>query len=462
MSSCHACLGGAHRHGASVCTLTCCGLNCDCFGLESCDTTLGHFHRCISLRDGQRTTSLTSTCGHVNSYLCRGHRFDLTRRGCSHTTRLSPSTNSCSVCRGKFLLKLRGSCGNGVDTVSHLVDRCPRSRCMSSTLFRGKHSCILLRGDSSTTRTFRGLVHRFPLDDLTHGTNVRLNLLCCGSGRPRGTLTTCGRIVDGCPNDRRTGVTLRSLGSICVSLGSVGTCTDCIGSVNNGVHLRMNRRSSLACVTTRGLFVHNSGSNTHHDLVGCLRAFPRKTFDSGTGFCLNDVTFTGGRFSRTVRQFGSIVTDNSAGFLRRSITHATRVRCLDGSCPTTLRDFGHLRVMTRGPRGERTTHLNVVHYTLRAKRRGSTLLTTSRLLGRPGLSPRLRTRTHCMHTGTCVTRGRTGGTLTSLGRLDGSAHAMRNTRTGCLLTRLCCSAGSSGGTRGILVGFVRGNAPRRC
>lgn len=456
------CLRLAARPGGRVCTLTGCGLNCVTFRQGSCARTDGCFRGCVRLRGKRGAATLTSTCGHVNSYRLRMHGFRRTGRCCSRTRRVGAPSKSCSFCRLTLMSNLRGSCANGVALLGHLINGCPTSPCTMGTVCRGKHSCILVSGGGRTVASFGRLLGGCPRDPIDQGTTTRVNLLFCRGKSCGRTVRTCGRIVRGCPNDRRTHLTVHSLGSVCMSLGHVSRFTTLTGTVPKRVHFSTGRRSSLACATTRGVCVGNEVRRTGADLGGCLRAFPRKTFDLGTRCCLYLVNDRRGGCSVVLLRSNGLLRCPGGPFTRRTLVLQTRMRFGRRGATRTLTDCGVLGRGTAGMREHRLTRANVLHYTFLLESSIRAVRTTASLLMRPGLDPRLEGRTLCCHTGTCAGRGTNGGTVSSCHRLTGSAHGPCNTRTGCRITRKLCSTGRCTTTRGRLLGCVRRDAPRTC
>lgn len=398
----------------------------------------------------------------MNSYGFCSHHFRRTHRSCTHTIRVSPSLKSCSLCRRTFIHNLRHSCGKGIRALGHLVSSCPRSRCVSSTLCRRKHTFIRVRSGTGTVTHFGVLIGGFPRDGITQQTTGRVNLLCCrSSGCPR-TVRTCGRIVTNCPNDRRTHLTRHSLGSVCVSLGGISRCTGFTSAVPNNTGFSIGRHSSLACITTREMCVQNRITRTHGDFAHCLRAFPRNTFDLGTGCCVNLVSCGRGTCRDTTQRLSGMLRCPGGGCSRSTVLVKTRVTCATGSCRGTLRVCGRLGSGTTSVRHHQLTGAKVLHDTRVLKGRRRVVFTTASLLTSAGLTPRLSGRTRCCHTGTCLSTNGASKTVRSLGILTGSAHGMCKTRTGCGITRVCFSNKRASGTRRRILGCVRMDAPRAC
>lgn len=358
--------------------------------------------------------------------------------------------------------KLRGSCSNGVALLGHLTNGCPASPCIVGTLCRGKHSCMLVGGGGRTVTSFGRLLDECPRDPVDHGTTTRVNLLCCRSKGCSRTVSTCGLMVGGCPKDSRTHLTVLSLGSLCISVGHVSRFTTLTTSVPNGVHFSTDRRSSLACVTTRGVCKHKHVRRTGGDFGGCLRAFPRNSFDLGTRCCLYLVKGRRGGCSVVLLRSNGLLRCPSGPFSRRTVVVHTRIRFGLRRFTSTLTSCGVLGRGTAATSHHLLTRAKVLHYTRLVGSSTRAVRTTATLLTRTGLAPRLTGRTLCCHTGSCVGRGTSGGTLTSLRALTGSAHGLCKTRTGCLMTRRCCATKRCTTTRGRLLSCVRQDAPRTC
>lgn len=357
---------------------------------------------------------------------------------------------------------LRGSCSNGVALLGHLTNGCPTSPCTVDTLCRGNHSCMLVSGGRRTVTSFGRLLTGCPRDPIDHGTTTRVKLLCCRGRSCSRTVGTCGRIIRGCPKDSRTHLTVHSLGSVCISVGHVSRFTTLTSTVPNGVHFSTDRRSSLACVTTRGVCVQKQIRRTGRDFKGCLRAFPSKTFKLGTRCCLYLVNGRRGGCSVVLRRSNGLLRCPSGPFSRRTLVVHTRMRFGGMRFTSTLTDCGVLGRGTAATRHELLTRANVLHTTCLLGSSARAVRTTATLLSRTGLDPRLGGRTLCCHTGTCLGRGTSGTTVNSLGRLTGSAHGLCNTRTGFLMTRRLCGSRGCTTTRGRLLGFVSRDAPRTC
>ncbi len=346
------------------------------------------------------------------------------------------------------------------------MGHCPGDSCGSSTVCRVNHACILRRGGRRTVATCGTLRGTRPRDRLSHGTTLRVNVLCTGLNGASRTVGSCGCIVGGCPADRRAHITLRDVRSLCISRGHISRCLRCHRSVTNAAvsSITGKRRSSLSFVTTRRMCTHNRCRRTVPDLAGCVghcyRALARGYVATRCCLTRSRCLSNGGR--DTLRCCSGLSALSNGVRLRPSLLHTSRVSCSGRSCASTLGCFARLHTMTDGPRGHTDTRLNVLHYDFCAKRRRDNVSVTDRVVGSTGSRPRVISRTGCGHTGTCVTlhhRRRTGPSLVSL---DTSTSRTGNTRTGCLLTRGCFSTKGLSRTRGVVVGFSKRNAPRRC
>lgn len=332
------------------------------------------------------------------------------------------------------MCNVRGGCARGIDVLSQLTTGCPGSPCTVGTLCRGKHSCMRDGGDHRTVTAFHRLLTGCPRDPIDHGTTTRVNLLCCRGSSCSHTVRTCGRIIARCPKDRRTHLTVHSLGSVCMSTGHISRFTTLTTRVPKRVHFRPDRRSSLACVTTRGMCVGNRTAPTGRDFAHCLRDCPKNTFDLGTRCCLYIVNGRRGSRRTMLRRTKGLLRCPSGPCSRRTLLVRKRVLFGHRRCSLTLTSCGGLRTGTAATRHHRLNTVNMLHYKTLVRSSTRIVGTTATLLTRTGLSPRLQGRTLCCHTGTCLGRGTSGGTVSSLRLLTGSAHALCKTRTGCLIT----------------------------